>query len=116
MHDVLKSQVGESILDTFIKNSDEYKALAVTQGNSLTDQQTKMKKDGFKHFITYQFLMNADKAKYGSVLKALKQQMLSGTCQYPKNIDDAHKVLSNHTWDNSKKLRSDKEKQKRAVY
>ena len=40
--------------------------------------------------------------------------MLFGTCQYPKNIDDAHKVLSNHTWDNSKKLRSDKEKQKRS--
>jgi hypothetical protein len=48
------------------------------------------------------YLSNADKAKYGSILKGLSTQQSLSNDQYPRTITDANNVLSNHPFDNFK--------------
>ena len=88
--------------------------MAATADSPLADQQAAMKKEGFNCFIAYQYLISADKAKYGSLIKTLKQQMSFGQNQFPKDIDSDHKVLISHTWDNARALKSNRDRQRQA--
>ena len=45
-------------------------------------------------------MSNADKAKYGSILKGLSTQQSLSNDQYPRTITNANNVLSNHPFDN----------------
>jgi hypothetical protein len=54
--------------------------------------------------MTYTFLDNADKAKYGTLLSCLSTQTSLKNNQYPKAITEAANVLSNHHWDNASKI------------
>jgi hypothetical protein len=47
-------------------------------------------------------LSNADKAKYGLILKGLSTQQSLSNDQYPRTVTDANNVLSNHPFDNFK--------------
>jgi hypothetical protein len=48
------------------------------------------------------YLSNADKAKYGSILKGLSTQQSLSNDQYPRTVIDSNNVLSNHPFDNFK--------------
>ena len=45
------------------------------------------------------YLKNADCWKYGSIFYGLARQLFLGQDQYPRNLIDAHIVLSNHWFD-----------------
>ena len=47
----------------------------------------------------YNYLGNADKNKYESILKNLNQQFSLGNNQYPKTITEANTVFNNHRFD-----------------
>ena len=55
-----------------------------------------------KQFLAYMYLNNADKSKYGSLLKGLSTQQSLNNDQYPKSVTEANNVLSNHPFDNNK--------------
>ncbi|KAL7571234.1 hypothetical protein ACA910_008892 [Epithemia clementina (nom. ined.)] len=50
----------------------------------------------FERFMTYVYIDNADKNKYGSLLTGLATQHSLGNNQYPTEIVEATSVLSNH--------------------
>jgi hypothetical protein len=52
-----------------------------------------------EQFMAYIYLNDANKSKYGSILKGLSTQHSLGQDQYPKTLYDATSVLSNHKWD-----------------
>jgi hypothetical protein len=58
-------------------------------------------KKAWGRFVAYVYLDNADKAKYGSVLKQLAAQFSLGQNQYPESVTKASQVLSNHPHDNA---------------
>jgi hypothetical protein len=57
------------------------------------------------------YLSNADKAKYGSILKGLSTQQSLSNDQYPRTITNANNVLSNHPFDSFKSSNKQEEKQ-----
>ena len=49
--------------------------------------------------MTYLYMDQCDKKKYGSMMKGLKSQYSLKNNQYPIKLEDAHDVLTNHRWD-----------------
>jgi hypothetical protein len=92
---IMKSHVGTSILDKFVKNSREY------QGK--TDQllQQNMKDGAFNKWMAYLLIQKSDQAKYGTVMNGLVSQFSMQNNQYPKSITAPTSILSNHRLDNS---------------
>ena len=64
---VINSLLGDKILDGYVEQSKEYKAL--TAGTDLADRQSAMKKNTLERFYAIMFLRNSDGKKYGSLLK-----------------------------------------------
>jgi len=64
--------------------------------NSITDETAA------EHFFAYKYLVNADKNKYGSLLDDLRSQYSRGTDQFPRTLEGATNLLSEHKLDNGK--------------
>jgi len=62
-----------------------------------------------ERFYSYLYMINANKAKYGSLLKGLNTQHLLHTNQFPKTLTDAKSILNNHPHDNANKQKSKKD-------
>ena len=87
---MLESHIGGPIILTKIveamKDNDE----------SNKEKNKRCQKKAFKQFLTYLYLDNADKTKYGSILVHYNTQQSLGNNQYPKSITESNNVLCNH--------------------
>ena len=92
--DVMVTQVGDSIKLKQIMRSLE------GWDNNDASQDDEYKKNAWDRYIAFVYLDNADKTKYGTVIKNLAAQFSLGNNQYPKSITAASYVLSNHPHDN----------------
>ena len=68
----------------------------------------------FEMLMTFMYMDNSDKSKYGSLLSGLSTQQSLGNNQYPTSITHATHVLSNHRSDNAgiKKVKNKNEREK----
>ena len=78
--------------------------------DALDGQLFKIKKKAMAPFMSYVYLDNVDKSKYGTVLAGLQAQFSLNNDQYPKNILDAVQVIESHPFDEGYK---NKKKQQR---
>jgi hypothetical protein len=60
------------------------------------------------HPMTFLYLDNADKTKYGSLITGLHSQLSLGNNQFPTNVVGATEIPSNHRLDGTDKKRDDK--------
>ncbi|KAL7564336.1 hypothetical protein ACA910_007188 [Epithemia clementina (nom. ined.)] len=88
--DVLESHIGGPLELT--------KVVKAENGYDKTKHEEFVKRI-FERFITYVYIDNADKNKYGSLLTGLATQHSLGNNQYPIEIVEATNVLSNHRFD-----------------
>ena len=93
--DVMVTQVGDKI-----KLKQVMKSIEGWDDNDAT-QDDEYKKNAWDRYIAFVYLDNADKTKYGTVIKNLAAQFSLGNNQYPKSITAASYVLSNHPHDNA---------------
>ena len=63
------------------------------------DIQKKCYKEAYEAFITYLYLENTDRSKYGSLLSGMHTQFSLGHDQYPQELSNAYNILGNHKWD-----------------
>ncbi len=85
--DVLESHMGGPIILT--------KVVEAMPGYN--DSVVSTCKDTYERFLAYVYLSNADKAKYGSILKGLSTQQSLSNDQYPRTITNANNVLSSQS-------------------
>ena len=93
LHDVVKNQVGTKVLDQFVENQEEYRSLSDPK------DQEELKKAAFAKWMAYLLIRGSNQAKYGTLLKGFTSQFSLGNDQYPKTIQTATDVLSNHRID-----------------
>jgi hypothetical protein len=87
--DVLESHMGGPIMLTkVVEAMPQYDETVVSTHD-------KCHKDTYEWFLAFVYLSNADKAKYGSILKGLSTQQSLSNDQYPRTITNANNVLSN---------------------
>ena len=65
----------------------------------LTNEQ--LQKQASNQLASFVYLQNADKPKYGSILKILNDKNSLKNDQHPKKMLDATNVLSNNRYDNA---------------
>ena len=94
--DVLKSQIGTNLLDEFAESTAEYKATS----SSLEKQN--LKACAFNRWAAYILIKNSDMSKYGSLLNGMATQYAMGHNQFPKDVQKAVDIMSNHRFDNQK--------------
>ena len=94
MRDVTKSHLGNKMLDTFVKQSEDYRKLSDEE-----KQTTTMKEEMFSAWMAYLLIHGSDQSKYGLITKGFVSQYSLGNDQYPKTIQMATDVLSNHKID-----------------
>jgi hypothetical protein len=92
--DVVKSYLGTKLLDTFVEQSEEYRNITAAQKATST-----MKEEAFNAWMAYLLIRGCDQSKYGSLTKGFILQYSLGNDQYPKTIQVATDVLSNHKLD-----------------
>ncbi|KAL7578529.1 hypothetical protein ACA910_011590 [Epithemia clementina (nom. ined.)] len=100
--DVLESHIGGPIELT--------KVVIAEKGYDINKHKEFVKKI-FEQFLTYVYIDNADKNKYGSLLSGLATQHSLGNNQYPTEIVEATNVLSNHRFDKSPQKKQNENKQ-----
>jgi hypothetical protein len=108
--DVAKSQLGSTFLNEFVEHQSTYK-------KATTTEQNEMKKQIYSQWMAYLVVRGCDQLKYGSLTRGLTSQFSLGQDQYPKTIQAALDMLTNHRmnktyYDNQLKRnldRSDKE-------
>ncbi|HET7638102.1 MAG TPA: C2HC-type zinc finger protein, partial [Ktedonobacteraceae bacterium] len=93
LRDVAKSHLGTKVLDQFIEQSEEYRTATTTESKN------KLKEDAFSAWMAYLLIKGSDQSKYGSITKGFVSQYSLGNDQYPKTIQMATDVLSNHKLD-----------------
>jgi hypothetical protein len=92
--EVLEAQIGGPIILTkFVKSMKDYDP-------SDADKVKKCQETAFEQLLTFIYMNNADKKRYGSLMLNLRQQQSLKNNQYPKTIPEATNVLSNHKLDN----------------
>jgi hypothetical protein len=80
----MESQIGSPIILTkYINNNKDNLEKEVKQQHA------------YEQLITYLYLKNSDKSKYGSLLNGLSSQYALGHDQYPKNIKFQVNILIN---------------------
>ena len=91
--DILVSQLGKRFLDSFVEQLEEYR--------EETDAAKKeaLKKGAFDRWLAYLIMKGADWTKYGSILKQMVTQYSLGNDQYPKTLEVAVDVLTEHRFD-----------------
>jgi hypothetical protein len=62
-------------------------------------KQRMLKDQAQKKWIFHLLMNGSDQAKYGSLIKGFISQFYLGNDQYPKTLQTAHEVLSNHKID-----------------
>jgi hypothetical protein len=93
--DVLESHLGGPvILKKFIMKMDGFKS-------ETQEDYAVLASTAFEQYSSYLFIEQSNKKKYGSILNGLSTQYLLGNDQYPKTMDEAINVLSNHKFDTS---------------
>ena len=105
--DIMEWHVGGPItLRKYIKLSTDYKEDLKQYENENQNEKEKQNMNEEKYIrkassklYAYTYLDNADKIKYGSILKNLNQQFSLGNNQYPKSITKANSVLNNDKYD-----------------
>jgi hypothetical protein len=113
--DIMKAQVGNRvapiILTKYLEAQDEW-------AGATTEEKEEMAREAYKAFTTFVYIENTDRSKYGSLVNGLSSQFALNNDQYPKDMEKATNVLSNHRFDqtyhdNRKKKRdSNKDKDK----
>ena len=109
--DVLKSQLGGPlILAPVAKNISGYDPKD-------PDKVRECEEEAYQQWLSYVYVSNTDKAKYGTLISGLSSQFALGQDQYPKTIVSATNVLSNHRFDSAytdreKKRKANRDKQK----
>jgi len=93
LRDVVKSHLGTDILDTFTEHSEAYKKLSDAK------EKATLKAEAFDSWMAYLMIQGSDQSKYGSLVKGFISQYSLGNDQYPKTIQVATDVLSNHKLD-----------------
>ena len=92
--EVMESHLGGCIeLPKFMAQMKEY-------DSKDPEKIEKCKVKAYHQLMGYMYMENADKAKYGTSLNGLQTQMSLGNNQYPKTLQEANNVLSNHKADN----------------
>ena len=81
---IMKTQVGKDVLNTFITHTPDYTAAGVTNA-----QKTAMRDTAFERWCAYIFLQNSDQSKYGSLVEGLQSQYSLKNNQYPTTVTDA---------------------------
>ena len=93
--DNFSQTVGKEVLNKFIETTKRYKDC-----NDDVDR-TLVKKQGYDSWMTYLYISNADKRKYGTLTAGFRTQYALENDQYPKTLIKAHAVLKDHRWDNT---------------
>ena len=93
LRDVAKSHLGTKILDQFIIQSEDFRKA------EKAEDKEKFKDEAFATWMAYLLIRGSDQSKYGSLTKGFVSQYSLGNNQYPKTIQAATDVLSNHKLD-----------------
>ena len=96
VRDNAKGSLGEKFLESFIKNTKEYKDKE-TLGDSKECKQ--MVKTSTGAWMAFLLLRNADSWKYRSLKRGFQTQHSLGNNQYPKTVTKMFEVLQSHQWD-----------------
>jgi hypothetical protein len=108
--DVMKTYIGNGLLDAFVERSEEYIA------EQDVDKKKELKKDAWNRLMAYLFLKGADSSKYGSLTRKFITDFSGGDDTYPKTLQKAVDILTNHrfddTWSEKKKAAAAREKEK----
>jgi hypothetical protein len=104
--DILQAQIGGPVKLTKVVKEMKLKAPSVSE--------EVLEKQAFEQLMTFIYIKNADRNKYGSVIIGLATQFSLDNNQYPKTITIANSVLSNHKFDAaySDSLKKRREKQR----
>ena len=95
--DLMVSQVGGPlILTRFVVSMPEV-------NQNISKDYQRFQEIAFEQFMAYTYLENSDQNKYGTLMNNLKQQHSLQNDQYPKTLNHATNILSNHKFDNSNK-------------
>jgi len=95
--DILKSHVGNDILDKFIENTKEY------HDETDTTKKEEMKTTAMSKWMSYLLMRNSDQKKYGTLMNGMISQFSMGNNQFPEKLTVAIDILSNHRYDNGYK-------------
>ena len=110
--DVFYSHVGKNfVFPRTVEDDKEYKDalqeyIAATDDagrEAATDKAQKARVKSMDQFLSYLFLENSDRLRFGSILSGLDTQFSLNNDQYPKTLLDAQNVVSNHKWDDAYK-------------
>ena len=107
--DIMHSMIGEELRLPKLAQEDTY-----WDDNNATIQEECYSR-AYNQLLTYTYLDNADKSKYGSLIKDLSDQYSLGNNQYPTSVTEAAQVLGNRKFDqtfyDNKKKKKDGNKQ-----
>ena len=91
VRDVASSYLSKDFLDKFVENTPDY----VNEND--TNLKTKMKSEAFDRFMTYTFVKRSNPKIYGSVVRRWAASYAEGVKDtYPKNLESAMDILSQH--------------------
>ena len=96
VRDNAKGSLGEKFLESFIKNTKEYKDKETLGDNKECEQMVKTSTGAWMAFL---LLRNTDSQKYGSLKRGFQTQHSLGNNQYPKTVTKMFEVLQSHQWD-----------------
>ena len=91
--DVFKSHVGSRIFRENVEKTEKY------QQQTDAKQRAQMIEDDFEETCALVFLQGSDQSKYGSLMRGFISQYSLANDQYPKTLQAAVDVLSNHKFD-----------------
>ena len=101
-----KKYFSEDMLNKFVQGTDEYQEL----GES-SNEKVKMEKGAWIRFITMGVLMNADKDKYGSLVKNFSNDYANQQDDFPVTLMSMRERMYYENKDVSKKDKKHKDKQ-----
>ena len=93
LRDTLEELIGIKLLDHYYENSEEFKAPAA--------KLKAAKKNGWDLLMATILVDGSDKDKFGSLKKDLRSQFNRGNDQYPKTVEAAQEMLSEHRIDDA---------------
>ena len=93
LRDTLEELIGMRLLDYYYDNNDEYKTAPT--------KKTLAKKNGWDLLMATILVDGSDKDKFGSLKKDLQSQFNRGNDQYPKTVEAAQEILSEHRIDDA---------------
>ncbi|MGC8483975.1 MAG: C2HC-type zinc finger protein, partial [Thermodesulfobium sp.] len=85
--------MGTELLDQFAEYQEEFKSLTTNA------DEKKYKEEFFEAWMAYLVIRGSDQSKYGSLTANFVQQYSLGNDQYPRTIEMATDVLSQHRFD-----------------